>query len=225
MSLLSEMLADSPGGLWMLDNTADSSGNSNTLTEVASPTHPASIIPTVAGNCIEFNGSSQSTWAADNATLDVADVFTLEAWVTVDGTGSYQAIIYKELAYALGVTGGGAIELARPSTTALVTSTSTLTPGTVYHVVGTKNGSTNKVYVNGSDVSGSVTNSTCVDSSNRLDMGSAIAFVGFLDGRVQAAAVYPSALSAARVLAHYEAGLNTDAITYPTSRVRRRTSW
>lgn len=216
MTLQSEMLADSPGGLWMCEGPAgapttspDSSGNGNTLTENTSGrmAFATSIVPTVETQASDVDGAANSGYfAADANSLDLGDVFTLEAWIKLDSVSINQDMFYKELAYQLGVTSAGKVFLSRPSTQGLFVSTSSISTGTMYHLVGTKNGATLKMYLNGVDIPGTVTNSTCVNSANNLFVGCATATLDMMDGRIQAAAVYPTALSAGRVLVHYEAG-------------------
>jgi hypothetical protein len=79
-------------------------------------------------------------------------------------------------------------------------------PGTWHHVVATYDGSTIRVYVDGGfEVSKPDTRSLQPITSPlivaRFPTGGQ-----YLNGDVDEVAVYPTALSAARVLAHYEAG-------------------
>jgi hypothetical protein len=219
MSLLTEMQADSPSALWMLDTTADdSSGGTHTLTFGNSPSAVASIIPSVATDARDFNGTTQNAQSSGSS-IDVADVFTLEAWFNIDalpGSGVVANLIYKHTAYQLNVYNNGgagarvwlvraAVSLLAQGTTAIVAD------GTLYHAVGTKNGTDIHVYINGTDVTDSVTNSTCVNVDNQVFLASGSSGGEFFNGRIQAAAIYPTALSSARVAAHYAAGTDVGA--------------
>ncbi len=215
MSLLTEMQADSPLALWMLDTTGDDSGNSHTLTFGNSPAAVASIIPAVATDARDFNGTTQNAQSGGSS-IDVADLWTLETWFQIDtlpGSGQSRCPIYKHNAYQLTIfNNGGAgarVWLSRPNVGLLAEGTTPIVAdGSVYHAVGTKNGSDLHVYVNGVDVTTSVTNSTTVDQVNQVFLASNSSGGEFFDGRMQAAAIYPTALSQARVTAHYEAGIN-----------------
>jgi hypothetical protein len=206
------MQADSPSALWMLATTTDDSGNGRTLTFGNSPPTAASIIPAVSTDARDFNGTTQN---ATSAGVDVADLFTLESWFKIDtlpGSGVVQNLIYKHQAYQLNVyNNGGAgarVWLVRAAVSLLAQGTTAIAAdGTLYHAVGTKSGADIHVYINGTDVTASVTNSTCVNQLNDNYIGSNSGGSEFFDGRIQAAAIYPTALSQARVTAHYEAGV------------------
>lgn len=218
MSLLTEMQADSPSGLWMLDTTTDSSGNGKTLVLVNSPAAAASIIPTVSTDARDFNGTTQS---ANTTGIDLADLFTLEAWFVIDtlpGSGASRCLIYRHNCYQLTVFNrstaptGARVWLSRPNTGLLAASTTdVVADGTLYHAVITKNGADVHVYVNGADVTNSIASSTCVNVVGDNHIASNSSGAEFFDGRIQAAAVYPTAISSARVTAHYEAGIDAGA--------------
>jgi hypothetical protein len=219
MSLLTEMQADSPRGLWKLDGPtgtpatdADLSGNSNTLTENGNGrvAFVASIIPTVTENASDIDGANNSGWyASDHATLDLGNIWSLETWAQFDSFGADNILIAKNLSYEMAVDSSGYLYLGRPTYGILAFSTITMSTGNVYHCVATKNGATSKLYINGVDVTGTVTDGTAIDSSSSLFIGCSWAQGAMMNGRIQMAAVYPTALSAARVLAHYNAGILT----------------
>jgi hypothetical protein len=209
LTLVDEVLADSPAGFWMMHNLVDLSGNSNTLSVVGSaPSVGASIIPSVSTGSREFANNNNRLSAADHVTLDLGDVWTLEAWVRLPGTtGATQSIINKGIgAYQLGINSSLGFGIARYAVSNIVDATVALTVGPTYHLVGTKNGAAAKVYLDGVDVTGSVTVTTAVDTTTNLFTGGD-PFSGE-DGfySLQAAAVYPTALSQARVQAHFNAG-------------------
>jgi len=96
----------------------------------------------------------------------------------------------------------------RNGVSTLVTSTARIPLNAATHIVATKSGSTVKQYQNGVDVTGTVTNATMTNTALDLGVGAgdvSTAANGFLPGRIAYAAAYPTALSAARVTAHYAA--------------------
>jgi len=224
MTLLSEMLADSPNGCWPLAGTTDESGNTLTLTAVNAPAAVASFIPTVSTSASDFvrPASAQKFYRADGALVDVGDVFTLEAWVRCDvGPGAaaaYSVINKGQDAYQMALWDSPVVLLlSRPNVAPICQSTVTLTcdGATVYHCVCTKNGATVALYVNGVDVTGSVTDTTYTDNAAEFTIGSSPYDDEKFDGRIQMVALYPTALSAARVLAHYNAGIWTPETNSP----------
>jgi Concanavalin A-like lectin/glucanases superfamily len=83
------------------------------------------------------------------------------------------------------------------------TSAVALTTGTTYHLVGTYDGTTLRIYVNGVD-QGSATHPGAVDDSTFAFLISNS--VSAWDGRLDEIAVYPTALATARVQLHYSQG-------------------
>lgn len=215
------VLADSPRGYWKLDETsgtsmADTSGNSltGTLTTV-SGTGPAvnqTGLVTVGKSCTMASGLNRGyVYVSDNALLDVGDTFTLEAWINLNAVGADQAIIDKGLnGYYMRVGSTNHLELIKSGVALIVTSTNTFSVSTTYHCVITKSGATVLQYVNGADVTGTVSNQTIVDGTKKM-------FIGYdnslgdgagsqrMQGNLDEVAVYGTALSAARVAAHYAA--------------------
>lgn len=196
--------------LWGVDeaegSAADSKG-SNTGTYQGNPSrHQASILPNGEGFCVDLTPATQFVNVPHAASLNLGDIFTLEAWIRPDIVTGNRGIISK---------GGGAyylrmkadrLQLIRSQTAEIVASTNTLSAGTPYHVVATKTGSTVKLYVNGVDVTGTVSNSTCANNSNALNIGGDTNFsTERFDGKIQYAAVYNVALTAEQVASHYTA--------------------
>jgi hypothetical protein len=93
----------------------------------------------------------------------------------------------------------------RPGSGAIVASTLTITNTSCHHIVVTKSGSTSRIYVDGANVTGTVTNRTLTNSTSVLRVGSN--GTNDFSGTIDEVAVYGSALSAATVSAHYAARL------------------
>lgn len=190
----------------MLDTTEDYSANTNTLTELSAPPTVASIIETVEASARSFDGAADGMFAADHATLDLGDAWTLEAWVVPRVAPAGSSILNKVNAYQLFAT-STFWSISNSTTSDIVRSRSPLPVGDVSHIVGTKSGTTVFLYRNGIDVTGAVVDTTAtVNTAFDLHIGERNNTNEWFDGKIQAAAVYPTALSAARVQAHYVAG-------------------
>jgi hypothetical protein len=87
------------------------------------------------------------------------------------------------------------------SSIVVATATAALQVNTPAHIVCTKSGSTTKLYVNGQDVTSAGTDVTFPTNS------SAFTLLGTANNDGDEFAVYGTALSAARVKAHYLAGI------------------
>jgi hypothetical protein len=79
-------------------------------------------------------------------------------------------------------------------------------PGQTYHVVGTYDGATQRLYLNGIQVASTALNDSVDVNGNPLRIGSWDGVNEFLQGAVQDVAIYDHPLSAAQVKSHYDAG-------------------
>jgi hypothetical protein len=93
-------------------------------------------------------------------------------------------------------------------TGAVTTASSTIavTDQTWHHVVATKNGSEVRIYIDGVDRTAPGTAVTLSSNATALNIGRASTGSAYTSGDIDEVAIYPTALSAARVQAHYQAG-------------------
>lgn len=206
-------------GYWRLgESSAGGTGGAIDETGVNHGTYSGTVvfgvtgIPGAGGNtAVELNSADFDVVSVpDNASLDCADTVTVEAWVTRGATqGTVQGIISKATgAYLLRFNASNQLNFLRSQTADIVSSTTTITDQTTWHhVVGTKSGATVKLYIDGVDVTGSVSNSTLADNALALIIGGDTGGGDPLDGVIDEVAVYNVALGASTVLAHYNAGL------------------
>lgn len=212
------VLADNPCLYLRLGESAgataagDESANDNDGTYVGSPT--LGVAGRITGNtAVTLDGTSQYVTVPDAATLDVGDVFTVEAWIKRGSLGTTQTVLTKVGHFrfwfiAAGTFPADSFRLTTANGGPIVTSTVTVSDTTTWHhVVATKDGPTVKLYLDGVDVTGTVTDSTLTNSTGAFQVGASVSGTSFWDGSIDEVAMYPTALSAARVLAHYEEGL------------------
>jgi hypothetical protein len=152
-----------------------------------------------------------------NAKFNVTNAVSVEAWVKpTAATSAYAPMVsYGSNAkqpwesYLLEASQGShfAFELALNGTAVRIDTATAYQTNQTYHVVGTYNGSTMSIYVNGvlsasKSASGSIGNF----NTEGLTIGQSADYThGFL-GSMQDVAVYGSALSAAQVANHYSVG-------------------
>ena len=206
-----QRFADGPVGYWRLGDTSatnatDSSGNGRVGTyETPYTLGATSLLTGDADPAVAFTGgrvtlpTSLNPWAGD---------FTVEAWVKPSDATRYAALFSRETyntnGFRLGQQGnrwafwstesGGTMEIKG--------AVGSLAVGQTYHVVGVRSGTTFRLYVNGVEVaSGSGTYVAPTGGGWISAVGG-----GALTGTVDEVAVYPTALSAARIAAHYQAG-------------------
>lgn len=149
-----------------------------------------------------------------NASLNLADNWTIEAWLKLSSAGSpdFRAVVSKgDNAYYMRVEHSGYVTLVRSSDWVIATATIPLTAGVWTHVVGTKNGTTVKIYYNGVDRTGTVSNTTATldQTGEPLLIGAdpvpgGARREGFIGG-LDEIAVYNRALTITEALDHYNA--------------------
>ncbi len=143
--------------------------------------------------------------------LDISTPITLEAWIkptTLPAAGGFASIVSKREQYSLQFNGplleftimqlGARRRLQAPA--------GTVVAGQTYHVVGTFDGTTRRLYVNGTQVASGTLAGGATKTTNMLILGSCTGFNEYLRGTLDEVAVYGTALSAARVQAHRNAG-------------------
>ena len=215
-----QVLADTPASYWRLGEAsgttaADSSGANRTGSYLNTPTLglPGALsgdTNTAAG----FNGTTQYVSVPYAAALNPAS-FTVEAWAYVTGgQGTYRSLVTSRdlvggvaSGYILYAGSNNNWQLWTGSGGFNVVAGPPVSLNTWTHLVGTYDGTTARLYVNGT-----LANSAPVgyqrNTARPLRMASGNtdgAANYFLPGRVDEVAVYGSALSLPRIQAHYTA--------------------
>ncbi|WP_164821530.1 LamG domain-containing protein [Paenibacillus koleovorans] len=174
-----------------------------------------------SGNAIQLDGVNNYVTIADQAALDGMAALTISAWVHLSQmpvTGKYFVPVGKDSAgssesYRLAISPGGSASLAVKTAnngwyTAGTTASSpaVIGTGTWVHLVGTYDGTTVKIYLNGSlagtgasAISGVIYNGT---SPLRFGYGSSFN-IAYTNGTVDEVRIYNRALNATEVLALY----------------------
>ena len=217
MSYSSEVLADSPVGYWRLEETSgttasDSSGNARDGLHVNTPT--LNVAGAYDGSVgVDYNGSSERTTVADHAVFsaDATGGLTVEAWVK---SGNVSASIVSKGASAnyewdLWIDGSGFGQFSVGNLTTF-DALGQVTLGDIndsawHHVVGVIDNLAVMCYLDGVLVDSDTLSGTPTAGSAGVFIANRADFAKPLSGTVDDVAVFPSALSAARILAHYVA--------------------
>lgn len=225
MSYASTVLADSPTGYWKFN---ESSGTTITdygsaglnLTTSGSPT--LGVTGPITGDtaCSFVSASLQYASVADNSNvLQNGDVFTLECWYKRSATQStFQSIMGKGTSGGARflVDNGNHVNLTVTGGTTVYAQTGTFTDTTNWHhLVLTKNGSTVKFYLDTVDTAGTINNTTVATDTDPFLVGrKTTGLTDYLNGSIAHVAVYVgTALSSARVTAHYNAATTAAAVS------------
>jgi Concanavalin A-like lectin/glucanases superfamily/Polysaccharide lyase len=212
VSYESEVLADSPRLYLRLGEAsgttaADSSGKAHNGTYKNTPT--LGVSGGVSGDtAVKFDGSKKHfVEVADHNDLDLGDTFTLEGWVKREKGATNQTIIAKGAnAYQLRIEEEeNKLQLLKQGNKIVKYGAVIPEDGKWHHVVATKSGSTIKMYVDGVQDSSGGTNATCENTATAFRVGCSAEGSEHLTGGVDEIAVYATALSEARIKAHFEA--------------------
>ena len=180
---------------------ADSSGNGNNGT-ITNGTW------TTSGrfaNALVFNGSNALVTIPDASSLHLTAAMTLEAWVNPSAVNStWRDVIYKgndnyylegtstsNSAPAIGGTFGGA--------NANVYGTAGLAVNTWAHLAATYDGSTLRLYVNGTQVSSTARTGSIATSTNPLQIGGDSIYGQYFNGLIDEVRIYNVALTQAQI--------------------------
>ena len=215
--------SDSPASYWRLGETsgstaADAAGSSPGSINGGVTLGVPGALAGDANTAMGFNGSTGYVSVPDAASLDFAGDFTVEAWAKPNAlTGIGGAVVHKGGSsgypvwqYRMSITGGnqwrGTVFVGNSNIAVTAPGVASTTSWT--HLAMTKAGSTLTLYVNGAavattTVSGIVNTSTGILAIGRTGASSS----DYFNGQIDEVAVYPTALSAARIAAHHTAGV------------------
>ncbi len=179
------------------------------------------------GKALQFNGTNAMVSVPDSATLDLTTGMTLEAWVNPTQLGgTWRTVLMKETTnnvvydlYGHGGSGtktpmaessvGGAVREARaPSALALNTWT---------HLASTYDGTTLRLYVNGTQVATLAIAGSIAVSTGQLRIGGNSIWNEWFEGMIDEVRVYNRALTAAEIQADLATSVGNQDSTPPTT--------
>ncbi|MDQ6915143.1 MAG: fibronectin type III domain-containing protein, partial [Actinomycetota bacterium] len=212
-----EVIADAPVSYWRLGETSGTAAadarNANPGTFLNGTTLGASSLlgSDTANKAASFDGVDDQVRVTSSTSLRLGSPLSLEAWLkpsTIPASGSFASVLTKADSYSLQFNGprleftvmqAGARKRLQAAAGAVVA-------GSTYHVVGTYDGTTQRLYINGAQVASAALTGSATANGNSLYIASWNGSSEFAKGTIDEVAVYPTALSATRVSAHYNAG-------------------
>lgn len=225
MTYASEVAADSPVLWWRLGEASgttatDASGNARHGTYVGSPTlGVASLLVTDANTAVQFDGVNDYVSGPAPATTSA---FTVEFWMSSYTAGSPLATRYPSSSgdriFFIGLGSGGDAGKVRftirnaAGTEIAFAGTTIVTSGGPHHVVCTYDGSAARIYINGAlENTSTVVTGALSSATPNLEIGARSVAAAFAGAQFDEAALYSTALSGARILAHYAAATSAPA--------------
>jgi beta-glucanase (GH16 family) len=206
--------ADAPVGYWRLGESsgsvaADSAGN-NTGTYVAGVgLSAASLVPAdAASTAASFDGLNDVVTVASTAALSPKTAVTVETWVrpkTIPAAGVFTSLVTKAESYSLQFNGSQLefTTMQNGTRRRVQAPAGKLVAGQSYYVVGTYDGTTQRLYINGVQVAAAAFSSPLTVNTNRVLLGSWDSKSEFFAGSLDEVAVYGGVLTPAQITNHY----------------------
>ena len=177
------------------------------------------------GNALSFNGTNARVDVNDSNSLDVTSGMTLEAWVKPSvSNSSFRTAILKEqpgqLVYALYTstnTGQPDGEAVIGSSNRSVSGSTALTAGAWSHVAATYEGSTLRLYVNGTQVSQLAVSGSIATSNGALRIGGNSIWGEYFSGLIDEVRIYNRALTAGEIGQDMVTPINSSDTSPPTA--------
>ncbi|HEX3561721.1 MAG TPA: LamG-like jellyroll fold domain-containing protein, partial [Solirubrobacterales bacterium] len=209
--------SDGPVGYWRLGEKSgtvanDAAGaNPGTYRNGALLAQPSLLPGDSANTSVRFDGTNDFVAIPSSASLSPTAKVSVEAWIkpnALPAAGSFASIASKPESYSLQFNGprleftimqSGARRRLQAPAGAILT-------GQAYHVLGTYDGTTQRLYINGVEVASAPLTGAITANASALDLGSWSEGAEPFNGTIDEVSVYANALSAGRVLAHYQAG-------------------
>ena len=217
-----DVLSDSPSGYWRLGEAsetvaADEAGSNAGSYQNGVTLGLTGALLADANTAASFDGVNDIVSVPHSSSLNATTGVTIEAWVKRSKTGAWQNILGKpgnggnaaqNYALWLNTTNQPVAIFGNGSTSVNVYAPAIDTNW--HHIVATYDEATARVYVDG--VLKVSTNSTVQLTANSqpLLIGRTTDNVRIFGGTLDEVAVYPTALSAARIQAHYTAATSVD---------------
>jgi hypothetical protein len=213
------ILADSPVLYWRLGEASgtsavDISASGYNGTYTSSPTlSQTGALTADSDKSVVFTGSNYVIQTSTgNLTGSSPSTESIEMWVKPTSVGTSMGLYQT----ANGLTSPTPTRLLQVATNGKVRAlpcnvaytdytTSALSSGAWTHIVWTRNGTTNLIYINGTQETSNSISATCGMQSTYLANG----FPGYFSGAIDEFAIYNTTLSAGQVAAHYNAGIAT----------------
>ncbi len=229
MSYQDEVLADSPTLYWRLGESSgptaqDATANNRDGTYTGCTFSIAGALTGDADTAVTLDGIDDVVKRTDEAALTLATEGTLEIWAKRGEVGVEHTMFSKgSSTYRLLYTSGNVLELHSDGAVVVASATGTVADTDWHHIVATWSAATAiDLYIDGVNrTSGTPGAPTFSDTASDLSVGLRHNGAAPFDGTLDEAALYATALTGARVLAHYEAGT---AVSDPPALSKARSS-
>ena len=170
------------------------------------------------GGALSFNGTTSRVTVPDSASLHLTTAMTLEAWVNpTTVTKAWRDVIYKgnDNYYLEATSSTGSIPAAVPDGGGIIGGvgkdafgTTAITASTWTHLAATYDGTTVRLFVNGTQVATKAAAGSITTSTNPLQIGGDSIYGQFFSGLIDDVRVYSTALTAAQIATDMATGVS-----------------
>ncbi|HEX6752910.1 MAG TPA: LamG-like jellyroll fold domain-containing protein [Solirubrobacterales bacterium] len=167
----------------------------------------ASLLKGETDTAVNFDGKDDHVSISPVAALNMTSEVTLEAWIKADALQG--AVLRRNNSYELRAQSDGSVLFrvwVGEEVRSLTSAEGKVKTGTTYHVAGTYDGSTMRIYVNGQEIASKAQAGSMTHNSNTLYIGRNDFSNTYFDGVIDDVAIYDQALSEAALDQHYESG-------------------
>lgn len=190
--------------------TADTSGNGNTGT-LANMDNSNWVAGKVGNYALSYDGINESVNVGNDPSLHPVSAITVEAWVKRDATGTPDVILSPSTNsgsdWFLDVTSEKArFGVKVGGTFYFPSGTTTISAGSWYHIAGTYDGETVRVFVNGVEEGNDTSPSGNMDTTtNNVRIGDYVntPSSGIMNGTIDDVWIYDEALNSSTIYQHY----------------------
>lgn len=228
-----EVLADNPHLYWRLGETSGTTFADETANNLDGTSYPYNLILGVPGaipgnTAVTFEDPNLGIKSISKFSFPLTDnVFSLEAWIKKNS-------VAERLNMILTMPGSTMIVIERDGTISLphtenpdgtwiglAHSSTKITDTGWHHIVTTKSGATNKLYIDGVDVTVPDVNGDARAFNNLFYffVGEGDVAADTMNLTIDEVALYPTALPLARIQAHYQAVFLPPVLTSPSGKL------
>jgi hypothetical protein len=208
---------DAGSGTTAVDQSGN--GNNGTLSNVTWAGAAAGRF----GNALSFNGTNAFVTVPDANSLDLTTGMTIEAWVRPTTVSGFRTVIVKErpgdLVYGL----YSSSDSGRPQSQVTVGSVrvldgpSPIAAATWTHLAATFDGTTQRLFVNGAEVSALASAGSILASASPVKIGGNAIWAEWFSGLVDEVRIYNRALTAAQIQADMVNSISSPDVAPPSA--------
>jgi beta-glucanase (GH16 family) len=211
------VVADKPVSYWRLGESAGTTaadsvgGHGGTYRNGVTLGAPSLVATDASNTAASFNGVNNYVTVPSSAALSPTGAVTVEAWLNPSAkpaAGSFASVVTKAESYSIQFN-GPQLEFTtiRGTTRRRVQApASAVVPGQTYHVVGTYDGTTQRLYVNGVLVASGAFSGAINANTHPVTLGSWDGASEYVSATLDDVSVYGKVLTSTQVANHYAAG-------------------